>query len=119
MVQHRRGNYLRCPTTDTTISYRALSPDEGAACYFERVGRLLFLLKEQRKLCYSHFMDRDCELFERLPEGDDVWRASVSGFENAQLKLQELGKSSANQFYAIYMPTREIVARVNTPTRRE
>ena len=60
-------------------------------------------------------MNREYDLFERLPDGLLVWRAVVSGLENARIRLQELAKLSNNEYFAIHTPTKEIVDRVNTP----
>jgi hypothetical protein len=51
-----------------------------------------------------------------MPYGAAVWRAFVPGLEKVRLKLQELGELSANEFYAVHMHTREVVARVNIPS---
>ena len=59
-------------------------------------------------------MNRDYGIFEKLPGGDVMWRAFVPGLENARAKLQNLAKSSKNEFFAIHTPTHEIVARVNS-----
>lgn len=56
--------------------------------------------------------DRDYDLFEKLADGE-VWKLTVHGRENAIVKLEELARMSANECYAIYLPTMEIVARVN------
>jgi hypothetical protein len=61
-------------------------------------------------------MNRNYEVFERMPYGAAVWRAFVPGLEKVRLKLQELGELSANEFYAVHMHTREVVARVNIPS---
>ena len=59
-------------------------------------------------------MNRDYDIFEKLPGGDVVWRAFCPGLENARGKLQNLAKSSKNEFFAIHTATKEIVARVNS-----
>ncbi len=58
-------------------------------------------------------MDREYDIFEVCPNGDLLWRTSVSGLENARLKVAELGKQSSNQFFATHTPTKDIVAQVN------
>jgi hypothetical protein len=62
----------------------------------------------------SALMNRDYDIFEKLPGGDVVWRAFVPGLENARAKLQNLAKNSENEFFAIHTPTKEIVVRVNS-----
>lgn len=69
-------------------------------------------------------MDREYELFEQLPDGSRIWRGHASGLRNVSLKLQEIAKNTANECFAIYLPTKEIVARLNvgasrgTPSKR-
>ena len=58
-------------------------------------------------------MSRIYDLFELLPDGSQVLRACTSGLDMAKLKLEELASSSENEFYAMHIPTRETVARVN------
>lgn len=60
-------------------------------------------------------MDRDYDIFERLPDGSVMWRDFVNGLESARAKLDLLGGRSANEFIAIHMPTKEIAARINAP----
>jgi hypothetical protein len=45
-----------------------------------------------------------------------VWLAFVPGLDNARDRLQELAKLSHNEHFAIRIPSKEIVARVNAPT---
>jgi hypothetical protein len=58
-------------------------------------------------------MERDYDLFERSQDGPLIWRGSVHGLENARRKLQELAKRTTNECFAIYTPTRQIVALLN------
>jgi sugar-specific transcriptional regulator TrmB len=58
-------------------------------------------------------LNRVYDVFERLPDGTDLWKGYVQGLEQAQSKLQELAEQSKNEFYAIHSPTKEIAARVN------
>jgi hypothetical protein len=58
-------------------------------------------------------MERDYDLFERLQDNALVWCGSMHGLENARRKLQELSKRTINECFAIYTPTRQIVALVN------
>ncbi|MGH9738785.1 MAG: hypothetical protein ACRD4X_09380 [Candidatus Acidiferrales bacterium] len=58
-------------------------------------------------------MDREYDIFEKLPDGDLVWRAFVVGLESARAKLGQLASHSKNEFFAIHTPTKQIVARVN------
>ena len=57
------------------------------------------------------------EIFEHLPSGA-VLRAVVPGLFDTQRTLFELAERTPNECYAIYPPTREIVARVNSSNAR-
>jgi hypothetical protein len=61
-------------------------------------------------------VDRDYDLFEMFPDGSLVWLAFVPGLDNARDRLQELAKLSHNEHFAIHIPSKEIVARVNALT---
>jgi hypothetical protein len=62
-------------------------------------------------------MNRDYDLFEKMPDGSLIWRDFVQGLDKARIKLAHLSTLSPNEFYAMHMPTKEIVARVNIPTQ--
>jgi hypothetical protein len=63
-------------------------------------------------------MEREYDLFERLPDGSPMWRGHASGLRAARQQLQEIARSTANECYAIHLPTQEIVARVNVGASR-
>jgi len=58
-------------------------------------------------------MNRDYDIFEKLPDGSPLWRQCVQGLENARSTLNLLAAQSQNEFFAIHSPTHEIVIRVN------
>jgi len=58
-------------------------------------------------------VNREYDIFERLPDGTHLWKDYVHGLEQAHRKLQELAAQSRNEHYAIHTPTKEIAARVN------
>jgi hypothetical protein len=58
-------------------------------------------------------MERNYDLFERLQDDSLVWRGSVHGLESTRRKLQELAKKTNNECFAMFMPTRQIVALLN------
>jgi hypothetical protein len=60
-------------------------------------------------------MDRQYDIFEKLPDGSFVWHAFIQGLENARATLKKLSEASPNEFFAIHTPTKETVARVNVP----
>ena len=55
-------------------------------------------------------MDREYDVFEKLPDGSHIWRAFVKGLIEARARVEELSQSSPNEFYAIHTPSQEIVA---------
>lgn len=63
-------------------------------------------------------MDREYEIFEQLPDGSPIWRGHASGLPNVRLKLQELARTTANECFAMYLPTKEVVARLNVKSLR-
>jgi hypothetical protein len=58
-------------------------------------------------------MNREYDLFESLPDGARIWRAAVVGREAALAKLRELAAKSTNGFFAMHLPTKEIIATTN------
>jgi hypothetical protein len=63
-------------------------------------------------------VEREYDLFEQLPEGTPMWRDHASGLLGVRLKLQEVANSTTNECFAIYLPTKEIVARLNVGASR-
>jgi hypothetical protein len=60
-------------------------------------------------------MDREYDIFEKLPDGSILWRTVIKGLENALARLKELGAVSPNEHFAIHTPSNVIIARVNEP----
>lgn len=58
-------------------------------------------------------MEREYELFEKFTEDSPLWRGHALGLREARLKLEQLSKTTKNECIAMYLPTKEIVARVN------
>jgi hypothetical protein len=63
-------------------------------------------------------MEREYELFEKTADGDPLWRGHASGLQEVRLKLQEISRSTTNECFAMYLPTKEIVARLNVGGRK-
>jgi hypothetical protein len=63
-------------------------------------------------------MEREYDLFELLSDGSQMWRGQASGLRNVRLKLREIAKTTANECFAMYVPTKEIVARLNVSASR-
>jgi hypothetical protein len=55
-------------------------------------------------------LDREYDIFEKFPDGSHIWRAFVKGLIDARARVEELAESSANEFYAIHTPSKEVVA---------
>jgi hypothetical protein len=60
-------------------------------------------------------LDREYDIFEKLPDGDLLWRAVVIGRENAIVKLREIAATTKNECFVMYVPTNEIIATLNGP----
>lgn len=58
-------------------------------------------------------MEREYEIFEQLPDRSPMWRGHASGLPSVRRQLQQLASETKNECFAIYLPTKEIVARVN------
>lgn len=58
-------------------------------------------------------MDRDYDIFEKLPDGAVIWHSYVHGLNAARSTLENLARQSKNEFYALHMLTMELAARVN------
>ena len=58
-------------------------------------------------------MDRDYDIFERI-DGQLVWRAVISGHKLSIHKLTELSVTSQNEFVVLHMPTKAVIAVVNS-----
>lgn len=61
-------------------------------------------------------MEREYDIFEHYPDGFPVWRDHAAGLTNATLRLQQIAKRTPNECFAVHLPTREVVARVNVRT---
>lgn len=58
-------------------------------------------------------MDREYDIFERFADGSVVWRGFVRGLDEARATVERLGRQAQNEFFAMYAPTRVVVARAN------
>jgi hypothetical protein len=61
-------------------------------------------------------MEREYDLFERLPNGDLLCRMSVTGHENAIQQLRELAATTSNEVRVIHWPTLAVIAVMNRTT---
>jgi hypothetical protein len=58
-------------------------------------------------------MDRDYDIFERLPDASVRCLVRVHGTRHVPHVLEERGKQTPNECFAMNIRTREIIARVN------
>jgi hypothetical protein len=55
-------------------------------------------------------MKHEYNLLEKFLDDSLLWRDSVPGFEITRLRLRELAQRSENEFYALNLTTREVLA---------
>lgn len=55
------------------------------------------------------------DVYEVLPNGATAHRAFVTGLEAAWKSLYDLAATTKNECFALYSPTRQVVAQVNVP----
>lgn len=60
-------------------------------------------------------MHREYEIFEVLPNGSSIRVARVSGWEFAQVVLEQLAKRTSNECFAADAKSHEVVAQLNVP----
>lgn len=58
-------------------------------------------------------MDREYDIFERLPNGQVLWRMVVSGRDQSLDALRKLAKTSTNEVFAVHVPTKEVIGTLN------
>jgi hypothetical protein len=63
-------------------------------------------------------MDLRYDIYEKFANGGLQWRASATGIEDARTKLTELATTSPHEFFAVHLPSKETVARVNVPASK-
>ena len=60
-------------------------------------------------------IEREYDLFERFPDGSPIWRGRASGLKEADTKLRSIANATSNECFALYLPTKEVVLRLNDP----
>lgn len=58
-------------------------------------------------------MKKEFDLFERLPDGSPMWRGHVSDIADIDAKLSEVARKTPNECFALHLPTKQIVRRMN------
>jgi hypothetical protein len=65
----------------------------------------------------TNAMDRDYDIFEKLPDESVVWRTSVHGTQNLACELERVGEKTTNECFAINIDTKEVLGRINVPPK--
>jgi len=58
-------------------------------------------------------MEREYDIFEQFPDGSPLWRTHVRGLPEATRLLKEIAAATPNECFAVHLPTKEIVGRLN------
>jgi hypothetical protein len=75
--------------------------------------RDFFHKKHAKAWASKEAMNRVYDVFEVLPDGVMVWRATVTGHEDAIDRLQQVAEVSANEFRLMHLPTKTVIATIN------
>jgi len=60
-------------------------------------------------------MEREYDLFEKMPDGSLLWKTSVHGHENAIRALKELASKTRNEVRVMHLLTQALIATMNVP----
>jgi hypothetical protein len=60
-------------------------------------------------------VERTYDIFEKERDGSMPWRVAIAGHEAALRKLKEMAAQSPNEFHLMHIPTKTIIATINTP----
>jgi hypothetical protein len=60
-------------------------------------------------------VEREYDLFEKMPDGHLLWRSSVLGQENAIHALKELAAKTNNDVRVMHLQSQAVIATMNTP----
>lgn len=63
--------------------------------------------------------EKEYDLFERLPDGAPIWRGRALGLRAAEEQLKKIAQSTKNECFVLYLPTKEVVRRVNGSSSSE
>ena len=61
-------------------------------------------------------MERSYDIFEVMPDGSLMWRAEVTGHENAVAKLKHLAAQTTNELLVMHLATKAVIAIMNKPS---
>jgi hypothetical protein len=62
-------------------------------------------------------MEREYDLFEQFPNGDVLWRMTVTGHENAIQQLRDLAATTYNEVRVVHLPTQSVIAVLNRASK--
>jgi hypothetical protein len=60
-------------------------------------------------------MDRQYDIFEILPDGSPLWKATIAGHEKAISTLQQLAVQTENEVRVMHIGTNTFIASINAP----
>jgi len=60
-------------------------------------------------------VEREYDIFEKYPDGSLLWRAVVTGRDQAAAKLHELAARTANEVQMIHVSSKTVIAVLNAP----
>jgi hypothetical protein len=58
-------------------------------------------------------MERTYDIFEKMSDGSMMWRAAISGHEDALRKLKEMAAQAANEFHLRHLASNTLIATTN------
>jgi len=58
-------------------------------------------------------VDREYDIFESLTDGSSIWRDHASGLQDARSKLNRLVRDTGREYFAVHLPTGQVVFPVN------
>lgn len=70
---------------------------------------------EQLSSRFGGDMERTYDIFEKMNDGAIMWRCAIQGHQAAIQKLQEAAAQSSNEFQLMHLPTKTVIATINTP----
>jgi len=62
-------------------------------------------------------MERSYDIFEVMPDGTLIWRATVVGHEPAIIALKNMAAQTKNEVLLMHLETRTTIAIMNAPAR--
>jgi hypothetical protein len=60
-------------------------------------------------------MDRQYDIFEILPDGSPLWKATIAGHAKAISTLQQLAVQTENEVRVMHIGTNTFIASINAP----